>query len=50
MAQRAGVASTPSFLIGRIEAPGSLRVLYRLQGTRPYPMLVSVLEDVLASD
>ncbi len=50
LAQRAGVASTPSFLIGRIEPPGSLRVLYRLRGTRPYPMLEDVLEHVLASD
>jgi protein-disulfide isomerase len=46
-AARAGVSSTPTFLIGRIESPGTVRVLYRLRGAQPYPVFVRALEDAL---
>lgn len=48
-AARSGVTSTPTFLIGRIESPQSVRVLYRMRGAQPYSNFARALKDALAS-
>ena len=47
-AERAGVTSTPTFLIGRVESSQSVRVMYRIRGTQPYSTLARVLKDTMA--
>jgi protein-disulfide isomerase len=47
-ADRAGVRSTPSFYIGRIESQNNVRALYKLAGAQPYEAFANLLRQVLA--
>ena len=48
-AERAGVRSTPTFLIGQVQPGGKLRVLKRVNGARHYDTFRRVLEQLVPS-
>jgi protein-disulfide isomerase len=48
-AMRAGVAATPSFVIGTTQPDGSVRALRRLSGAQPYAAFKAALEGLLAT-
>jgi protein-disulfide isomerase len=48
-ARRMGVTSTPTFLIGRIEPSGAVRILYRIRGSHPYQVFARAINDALAA-
>jgi protein-disulfide isomerase len=48
-AARAGIAATPSFIIGTTEPDGSVRALRRLSGAQPYATFKAALEGLLAA-
>jgi protein-disulfide isomerase len=46
-AQELGVTGTPTFLIGRIEPDGRVRVRYWLSGARPFTQFSTILDGLL---
>lgn len=49
MASRLQIASTPTFLIGRLGRDGTVNVLRRLNGALPFQMFKTVLEELLTA-
>jgi len=49
VAKKVGVDSTPTFLIGRLDSPDTVRVVYRIRGTSPYATFAKVLKELVTS-
>ena len=49
LAQKLGISSTPTFLIGRVENGKQLVVTKRINGAKPLEQFASVLDEVIAS-
>jgi protein-disulfide isomerase len=47
-ADQAGVTSTPTFLIGRLESSGKVQIMFRIRGSAPYATFAAALNDALA--
>jgi protein-disulfide isomerase len=48
-AQRLGLTATPSFLIGEVVGPGSVKVTRRIDGAHPMAIFEAAIEGVLAN-
>ena len=46
---RLGVVSTPTFVVADVQADGTLRLLAKIEGVRPYSTFASMLEEALSA-
>lgn len=48
-AQRAGITSTPSFLIGFIESDGRVKAVKTIKGAQPFNAFETAINDLISS-